>query len=121
MEDHRDEVVVIVAGYTEEMGRFLASNPGLASRFPAVEFENYTTDELSTSSPGPPPAGYECAPETLAALRAHFDCVARTALRQRPVRPPGAGGDDDPPGRPPRRPPAPGLEDLRLLLPDDLP
>ena len=49
MEDHRDELVVIVAGYSELMERFLESNPGLASRFTrTVEFPNYTVDELVT-------------------------------------------------------------------------
>jgi hypothetical protein len=47
MEDHRDEVAIIVAGYTAEMNDFLAANPGLASRFSkTVEFENYTAAEL---------------------------------------------------------------------------
>ncbi|MFC3518333.1 AAA family ATPase [Streptomonospora nanhaiensis] len=47
MEDHRDEVVVIVAGYTDEMAEFLRSNPGLASRFSrTVTFASYTPDEL---------------------------------------------------------------------------
>jgi AAA+ superfamily predicted ATPase len=47
MEDHRDAVVVIVAGYTEEMARFLASNPGVASRFSrTVTFGDYTSQEL---------------------------------------------------------------------------
>jgi hypothetical protein len=47
MEDHRDEVAVIVAGYTGEMVDFLSANPGLASRFgKTIEFENYTAAEL---------------------------------------------------------------------------
>ncbi|MGP4016894.1 right-handed parallel beta-helix repeat-containing protein [Saccharopolyspora sp. 5N708] len=47
MEDHRDEVAVIVAGYTEEMRQFLDTNPGLASRFAkTLEFENYTPEQL---------------------------------------------------------------------------
>ncbi|MGI4895457.1 MAG: right-handed parallel beta-helix repeat-containing protein [Janthinobacterium lividum] len=49
MEDHRDEIVVIVAGYSELMDKFLASNPGVASRFTrTVEFPNYEVDELVT-------------------------------------------------------------------------
>ena len=47
MEDHRDEVVVIVAGYPREMQRFLESNTGLASRFPkTLTFGDYDADEL---------------------------------------------------------------------------
>ncbi|WP_406442575.1 right-handed parallel beta-helix repeat-containing protein [Streptomyces sp. NBC_00631] len=49
MEDHRDDIVVIVAGYSQQMEQFLASNPGLASRFArTVEFPNYSVDELVT-------------------------------------------------------------------------
>jgi parallel beta-helix repeat protein len=48
MEDHRHEVAVIVAGYTDEMQHFLDANPGLASRFnKTIEFENYTAEELA--------------------------------------------------------------------------
>jgi Cdc6-like AAA superfamily ATPase len=47
MEDHRDELVVILAGYTKEMEVFLTANSGLASRFPnKIEFPDYTADEL---------------------------------------------------------------------------
>ena len=47
MEDHRDELVVILAGYTKEMDTFLTANSGLASRFPnKIEFPDYTADEL---------------------------------------------------------------------------
>ncbi|GAA1027237.1 MULTISPECIES: right-handed parallel beta-helix repeat-containing protein [Amycolatopsis] len=49
MEDHRDDVVVIAAGYSREMQQFLESNPGMESRFSrTIEFANYTPDELVT-------------------------------------------------------------------------
>lgn len=47
MEDHRKDLIVIVAGYTELMGRFIHSNPGLESRFNKYfYFEDYTGDQL---------------------------------------------------------------------------
>lgn len=47
MEDYRDDLVVIVAGYTELMDKFVHSNPGLESRFNRfLHFEDYTPDEL---------------------------------------------------------------------------
>jgi len=48
MEDHRDELIVIVAGYTELMERFIHSNPGLESRFNKYFFfEDYTGEQLT--------------------------------------------------------------------------
>ena len=47
MEDNRDDFVVIVAGYTEPMKKFIESNPGLKSRFNKyIEFSDYSIDEL---------------------------------------------------------------------------
>ena len=47
MEDHRDDLVVIVAGYTDLMDKFIHSNPGLESRFNRfLLFEDYTADEM---------------------------------------------------------------------------
>ena len=48
MEDYRDRLVVIVAGYTERMSDFIGSNPGLQSRFARqIEFADYSADEMT--------------------------------------------------------------------------
>ncbi|MGW0608009.1 right-handed parallel beta-helix repeat-containing protein [Streptomyces sp. NPDC002640] len=124
MEDHRDEIVVIAAGYTAEMRRFLESNPGLSSRFTrTVEFENYTTEELvEIVTTQAADSGYDCPPETVAAIGRYVAAIprdrhfgnARTgrrlveAMMTRQARRIGTLA-------------APGLDDLRLLRPDDLP
>ena len=123
MEDHRDQVVVIVAGYTAEMEGFLASNPGLHSRFSRkIEFTDYSSDELVTIiRQHAAQAGYECASGLGSVLRQHFDTLprgrsfgnartARQVLERMMTRQAGRLS----------RVAAPSLDDLRLLLPEDL-
>ncbi|TDW16011.1 AAA family ATPase [Kribbella kalugense] len=71
MEDRRDDLVVIVAGYPEPMEAFIAANPGLASRFrTTIEFENYSDDELTDILAGlTEAADYELVPESLEKFR----------------------------------------------------
>ncbi|WP_410602860.1 right-handed parallel beta-helix repeat-containing protein [Amycolatopsis sp. lyj-90] len=78
MEEHRDEVAVIVAGYTGEMVDFLAANPGLASRFgKTIEFENYSPGELLAIFGRMALAGdYELDPEAAPVLTEHFRLVS---------------------------------------------
>jgi adenylate kinase family enzyme len=71
MEDRRDDLVVIVAGYPAPMATFVAANPGLSSRFrTTIEFEDYTEDELEQIlvhlAGG---ADYELVPEAVARFR----------------------------------------------------
>lgn len=48
MEDYRDRLIVIVAGYTDRMTPFLESNPGLKSRFNKfIHFGDYTSEEMA--------------------------------------------------------------------------
>jgi hypothetical protein len=79
MEDHRDEVIVIVAGYPDEMDRFLAVNPGLASRFTrTITFEDYSSEDLVTIvSEQARHLHYELVDGTPAALLAHFATMPR--------------------------------------------
>jgi SpoVK/Ycf46/Vps4 family AAA+-type ATPase len=124
MEDHRDEVVVIAAGYTDDMARFLAANVGLASRFShRVEFENYSPDELLTIvGQHAGDGGYELPADTRDALLAHFQAVprgrafgngryARQVLDEMITRQAGRLAALA----------APTLDDLRRLLPVDCP
>ena len=71
MEDHRQNLVVIVAGYTDRMQEFLASNPGLRSRFNKfIHFPDYTPEELYTIFERMcEKAKYELTPEAMALAR----------------------------------------------------
>jgi SpoVK/Ycf46/Vps4 family AAA+-type ATPase len=79
MEDHRDDVVVIVAGYPGEMQRLLTSNAGLGSRFTrTLTFEDYDSDELvQIVQYSADQHKYECPPETIEALHRFFDELPR--------------------------------------------
>ncbi|MGW4994638.1 right-handed parallel beta-helix repeat-containing protein [Streptomyces mirabilis] len=79
MEDNRDEIVVIVAGYSAQMDQFLASNPGMASRFSrTVEFPNYTVVELVTIVRGLCAKHYyELTDGALEAVSRYFERIAK--------------------------------------------
>jgi len=82
MEDHRDEFIVVVAGYTDLMQKFLDSNPGLRSRFNKfINFPDYTVDELTqifsfTATKN----GYKADNDALAWVKEYYH--AKTARRE---------------------------------------
>ncbi|MEI8410780.1 MULTISPECIES: right-handed parallel beta-helix repeat-containing protein [unclassified Kribbella] len=78
MEDHRDEIAIIVAGYTAEMNEFLDANPGLASRFSkTIEFENYSAEELLLITDRMVSGGdYLLDPAAAPPLTSYFDRIA---------------------------------------------
>jgi parallel beta-helix repeat protein len=124
MEDHRDEIVVIVAGYTEEMAGFLGTNAGLASRFSRnIHFDHYADDELvaifellARSS------GYDCRGDTLAALRRRFAATPRDATfgNGRFARKVLDEAVTRQAGRLRSLPEAPSIDDLRMLRAEDV-
>jgi Cdc6-like AAA superfamily ATPase len=79
IEDHRDEVVVIAAGYPDEMAEFVDSNPGLRSRFPkTIAFPDYSDDELvAIFASMAATSAYTCPPEVEEHLRAWFAAQPR--------------------------------------------
>ncbi|MFJ6573532.1 right-handed parallel beta-helix repeat-containing protein [Streptomyces sp. NPDC091292] len=79
MEDHRDEVVVIVAGYPNDMNRLLESNAGLASRFTrTLHFDDYSSPELVRIVEHQADSHqYTFAPQTTAALHDYFEMLPR--------------------------------------------
>ena len=77
--DRRDRLVVVMAGYPDEMEALIESNPGLRSRFPkSIHFPDYTTDELLriVSQLGGA-AGYQLNAGATAAARRWFDAIER--------------------------------------------
>ena len=81
MEDHRDDLVVIVAGYTDRMQEFLDANPGLASRFGrTLVFDDYTPSELAAIFDEITARhGYLLSAEATVALQRHLSSLRRTA------------------------------------------
>ncbi|MGW3916541.1 right-handed parallel beta-helix repeat-containing protein [Streptomyces sp. NPDC005070] len=79
MEDHREAVVVIVAGYTAEMERFLSVNPGVASRFSrTITFNDYIpTELLRIVEQQAEEHEYRLGPGAPEAVLKYFTCVPR--------------------------------------------
>ncbi|MEO1061601.1 MAG: AAA family ATPase [Actinomycetota bacterium] len=79
MEDHRTDLVVVVAGYPKEMGDFLDTNPGLRSRFPrTIEFPDLADDELVEVFDGLCVANeLRAEPGVREAVRAHLASLVR--------------------------------------------
>ncbi len=80
MEDHRHDLVLIVAGYPDPMAAFIGQNPGLASRFTTtIEFDDYSDDELvailTSIAEG---SDYAFTDEARHRVRMTFEATART-------------------------------------------
>jgi hypothetical protein len=80
MEDHRDDVAIVAAGYTQEMADFIDTNPGLKSRFTrTIHFPDYTDDELvAIFARLCAKHSYECSDDALAMARHLIAAEPRT-------------------------------------------
>lgn len=80
MEDHRDDLAIVAAGYTAEMADFIDANPGLRSRFTrTISFPDYTDDELVAIFLGlGDKSQYTCSDDALARVRQFVSAEPRT-------------------------------------------
>jgi Holliday junction resolvasome RuvABC ATP-dependent DNA helicase subunit len=80
MEDHRDDLAIVAAGYTAEMANFIDANPGLKSRFTrTISFPDYTVDELVSIFLGlGEKSQYSCSDDALARVRHFISAEPRT-------------------------------------------
>ena len=80
MEDHRDDIAIVAAGYPVEMAEFIDANPGLQSRFTrTVEFPDYTVDELFAIFVSLGERNrYVCSEDAAAAVRLVIEAAPRT-------------------------------------------
>ncbi|MEU3106589.1 right-handed parallel beta-helix repeat-containing protein [Streptomyces albidoflavus] len=124
MEDHREAVVVIVAGYTTEMERFLSVNPGVASRFSrTITFSDYDPDELlRIVEQQADEHEYRLGPGTGEALHKYFTALPKGPAfgNGRTARQTFEAMVERHAGRVAQLS-APGTEELTLLYPEDLP
>ena len=79
VEDRRDRIVVIMAGYPDEMELLVSANPGLRSRFPkTIHFPDYTTDDLiAIFRMQCDKGGYIATDAAILAVREHLDALPR--------------------------------------------
>jgi hypothetical protein len=124
MEDHRDAVVVIVAGYTAEMEHFLSVNPGVASRFSrTITFDDYGPEELlRIVEQQAEEHEYRLAPGTAEALLKYFEAIPKGPAfgNGRTARQTFEAMVERHAGRVAQLP-EPTKDDLSLLYPEDLP
>ncbi|MER6690846.1 right-handed parallel beta-helix repeat-containing protein [Streptomyces minutiscleroticus] len=124
MEDHREAVVVIVAGYTAEMERFLTVNPGVASRFSrTITFGDYVPEELlRIVEQQAEEQEYRLADGTGEALVKYFDALPKGPAfgNGRTARQTFEAMVERHAGRVAQLP-EPTTDDLTLLYPEDLP
>ena len=84
MENHRSDLVVIMAGYTDEMETLMHGNAGLASRMPYVlEFPNFTREELCKIFESMASSRFACDKELLDAAKAYFDAIPDSILQSK--------------------------------------
>lgn len=84
MENHRQDLVVIMAGYPEEMELMLDANPGLRSRIPyKISFRNYKQDELAKIYMEMAKKKYTCAEGLEEAVEGFFGSISEEALKEK--------------------------------------